>query len=231
MSQQSKEQIASVASRARSASIDLNSMAAELDNIITTLPTTKDQTLFKETTLSKPLRYVKSQSEPLPKLSKKEKQIELNGITEESLNLASLMAKDAKRARVTVVLSQFLQCLLWDFDFRFTLLPHQFEAVYAVAGIKVSALLDTMMTWDHKMLMLVVKLDTRKEEGKEARRQVCRKYISFTRNKGLLLCDVMGLGKTVEVSYCFSYCVVDGNRSFIALIFSYFNTMTKHKLS
>lgn len=205
MSQKSKDKVASVGTRARSTSMDLNQIATELDKIITTLPTTKDQALFKETTLSKPLRYVKSSglnnSKPLPQLTKKEKQIELNALTVESLDLKHAFkgGKDEeRRAHVTVILSKFLQCLLWDFGFRFTLLPHQFEAVYAIAGIKVSVLKDELMSWDDKMLSSIVKIDTRKEEGKKARREVCEKHVSFTRNRGLLLADCMGLGKTVE---------------------------------
>ena len=201
--QSQKDQVvASIASRARSASIDLNSMAMELETIITTLPTTQDQALFKETTLSKPLRYIKAGGGgvlPLPILTKKEKQIELNGITIENLNLMRLWNKDPKRANVTVIMSQFLQCLLWDFGFRFTLLPHQFEAVFAVAGMKTTVLLEEMMTWDDRKLNMLIKIDPRKEEGKTMRKEVCKEYVSFTRSKGLLLADCMGLGKTVEV--------------------------------
>ena len=67
------QKLQQVAARARSASIDLNDLAKELEGIATTLPTTHDQALFKATTISKPQRYVPSQSKPLPQLTKKEK--------------------------------------------------------------------------------------------------------------------------------------------------------------
>ena len=126
--------------------------------------------------------------------------MELNAITIESLNLMSLDDKDPKCAIMTVIMSKFLQCLLWDFGFRFMLLPHQFEVVFAVvAGMKTTALLEEMMIWDDKKLYMLVKIDSRKEEGKTFRKEVCKEYVSFMRSRGLLLVDCIGLGKTVEV--------------------------------
>lgn len=147
--------------------------------------------------------------------------MELNNITPESLNITDFVNdhnsegekvneqgekkkkddtnNDPKRVEVTIILCKVLQCLLWDFNFRFTLLPHQIEAVFAVAGIKVSPLLDKMVTWDSNELSCLLKLDTRKGEGKSVRKEFCKKHIDFTNTRGLLLADAMGLGKTVQV--------------------------------
>jgi SNF2 family DNA or RNA helicase len=206
--QSPQQKISAASARARSASMNLTNIANELDKIATTLPTTKDQSLFKATTISKPLRYVKSQSQPLPKLTKKEKQIELNSITVESLNISSKQVeKDPKRVQVTITLGQILQCLLWDYDFRFTLLPHQIEAVFAASGIKVSPLLDKMIKLDKKELSRLIVVDARKQDGMMARRKFCKENVDFTKNRGMILADVMGLGKTVEVRFfqLFSY--------------------------
>lgn len=125
--------------------------------------------------------------------------MELDNIDPDSLNIAKMLVeKEPRRVQVTIILSQFLQCLLWDFDFRFTLLPHQIEAVFAVAGMKVAPLLDEMMKWDDKQLDNLLLMD-RRGKGKEARKNMCKQYVVFTKAKGLLLADVMGLGKTVEV--------------------------------
>ncbi len=132
-------------------------------------------------------------------MTKREKQNELDCITADSLNVPkSVQEKEPKRVHVTIILSQFLQCLLWDFDFRFTLLPHQIEAVFAVAGVKVSPLLDKMVEWGDKDLKRLVLLN--RKEGVEARRAICKNHFAFSKTKGLLLADAMGLGKTVEVS-------------------------------
>ena len=203
MSSSTKQTVVAAAARARSASLDLNDIAKELDNIASTLPTTKDRALFKATTVSKPLRYVKSQSSPLPALNKKEKQGELNCITAASLNITNF--DDPKKVQCVVTLSKILQCLLWDFDFRFILLPHQIEGVFAVAGIAVSTLLKKMKTWSKSDLDLLIKLDVQKEEGKKARRTFCKHHVEFVKTKGLLLADVMGLGKTVEVCLCLCF--------------------------
>lgn len=82
-----KENLMATAARARSTSIDLNDMAKELETIASTLPTARDEALFKATTLSKPLRYIKSQSTSLPKLTIKDKKEELKGFTAETLNI------------------------------------------------------------------------------------------------------------------------------------------------
>ena len=71
---------------------------------------------------------------------------------------------------------------------------------FFVTGIKVSSLLDTMITWDDDVLARLTLLD-RKEEGKKARTDVCKNHIVFSKTRGLLLADAMGLGKTVVVSF------------------------------
>ena len=99
-----------------------------------------------------------------------------------------------------VYLCKFIQCTLWDCNFRYTLLPHQFVAVITLAGINVINLLDQMsnLKEDYETLVNLEKT------GKKFRKYLCIQNVTFVETRGILLADAMGLGKTVSVSsICF----------------------------
>ena len=87
-----------------------------------------------------------------------------------------------------VSLNQFLVCLLWDFDFRYTLLHHQYQGVLAVAGV------DSVHVC--KELEKLSKNDKEKlfglgEDSVEFRREFCVNNMKLVESKGMLLADDM----------------------------------------
>jgi len=98
---------------------------------------------------------------------------------------------------ITGTLHQFLQVVLWDMNFRYVLLSHQHEAVLRVAGVNVVALVDVLKAMNLKQRLNILQWDGGDGDGVQLRREVCR-GITFVETRGVLLADVMGLGKTVQ---------------------------------
>lgn len=112
--------------------------------------------------------------------------------------------------------NKFLVCLMWDFEFRYTLLRHQYEGVFSVAGVDVKALQNSIS----ESLSLDDDDDEREKEkekekktpspahdalfcistdkGTKARHQFIINHVKFKKTRGLLLADDMGLGKTIQ---------------------------------
>lgn len=108
-------------------------------------------------------------------------------------------ADDAEDAEVH--LCKITQCILWDCDFRFQLLPHQFVATLSVAGIDVPKLLNQLIDLKEshpENYHDLIKVD---KEGKKNRKYFSLHNIHFLGTRGFLLADVMGLGKTISVSF------------------------------
>ena len=133
----------------------------------------------------KPLKMV----ERLPKLTLEEKQHVLDNIT--TLNENNDIRK--------VVIYKFFQCTLWDFGFLYTLLNHQFDAVFAVAGIDGEALMKMFDEFDEKDVALLLDLN---KKGKMERKEICVHHVTFVETRGVLLADVMGLVSTISLRLC-----------------------------
>ena len=135
---------------------------------------------------------------PLQSLSKELKEKKLQDITPQALNLSNHVNSSSVKA--AIILCKFIQCVLWDVRFQHILLSYQFDAVLALAGIDVKALLDVLAKWDGKMQTSLICLD---EMGKEARVDFCRGVVLFVRTKGLLLAgkyvNSLFVGRTLHV--------------------------------
>ena len=129
-------------------------------------------------------RAIRRSIDVLPALSVEEKQVYLANIEND---------KDEEEEDSTL-LYQFLQCTMWDFDYRYNLLSHQFKGVLAVAGVDYRALSVRFDGFEKQEQGLLVNLG---EEGVAFRREICSS-IAFVKTKGILLGDDMGLGKTVQ---------------------------------
>ena len=127
-------------------------------------------------------RAIRRSIDILPTLSVEEKQVYLANIENEE-----------KEEDVTL-LYQFLQCTMWDFDFRYNLMSHQYTGVLAVAGVDSQALSERFDGFEEQEQGLLLNLG---EEGVAFRRDICSS-IAFVKTKGILLGDDMGLGKTVQ---------------------------------
>jgi len=91
---------------------------------------------------------------------------------------------------------KFLICILWDFDFRYILLPHQYLGVLGVTGLDVKHLEQSLRDYGLNKEYLDDLFDL-SEAGTVLRKRVCRK-IKFVKTGGILIADDMGLGKTIE---------------------------------
>ena len=129
-------------------------------------------------------RAIRRSIDVLPALSVEEKLVYLANIEND---------KDEEEEDSTL-LYQFLQCTMWDFDYRYNLLSHQFKGVLAVAGVDYRALSARFDGFEEQEQGLLVNLG---EEGVAFRREICSS-IAFVKTKGILLGDDMGLGKTVQ---------------------------------
>ena len=128
-------------------------------------------------------RYIRNDVDMIPALSPNDKRAQLNIID----------TRDDEEG--VKLVNKFLLCVLWDLDFRYTLLTHQYIGVLGVAGVDVKTLGIRLLKMDkagHDLLFNV-----EEESGKTARCDVCG-TLAFTNTRGILLADDMGLGKTVQ---------------------------------
>ena len=121
-----------------------------------------------------------------PKLStRKDVQLRPQLTTEQKLQE---LAKIVESGDDYVSLNQFLVCLLWDFDFRYTLLHHQYQGVLAVAGVDSAHMCKELekLSDDEKE-----KLFGLGEDSVEFRREFCVNNMKLVASKGILLADDM----------------------------------------
>lgn len=85
-------------------------------------------------------------------------------------------------------LNQVLACTLWDIDFRYTLLSHQYEAVLAVAGLDMNILSDQLASLSNEEKLQAIDLAHR---GRLFRLTFFSEKITFDESKGMLLADEM----------------------------------------
>jgi|AntRauTorckE5430_2_1112549.scaffolds.fasta_scaffold02626_5 hypothetical protein len=138
-------------------------------------------------TENKATSFKQGRALPSSMLSKKERKSRLEEITASTLNLD----KNGKSSGVkaAVILCKFIQCILWDAGFRLAMKKFQFEALLALAGIDVSALLDILIKWNPPRQSLLV---CQSKKGQIIRIDVCKNLISFVDTKGLLLAGKIG---------------------------------------
>lgn len=170
--------------------LNMKSLKTELDIISSTLR--KPQV---SRTKKNALSSFHTQRVPLPDLTNKERESRLGEVTAAALHLEN--NENTNGVKAAVLLCKFIQCLLWDVDFRFTPLNYQYDAILAAVGIDVKKILDILVRWKDAARPSLLLKQTNK--GRQARMQLCRDSISFVETKGLLIADAMGLGKTVEV--------------------------------
>jgi len=127
--------------------------------------------------------------------SNTQKQHILDQITSADFNCIGHYEAVASWSEAEIVSCKVLQCLLWDCNFRYTLMSHQFVAVLSVAGVNISSLLDDLSNLEDEDLKRVLALN---KDGVRTRKELCKYSISFLETRGVLLADVMGLGKTVS---------------------------------
>ena len=133
---------------------------------------------------------------PIPMPNDDEKRYILSNIKSANFNCLGHYQGLESWSAAEVLLCKLLQCILWDCNFRYTLLQHQFVAVFSVAGINMTALLDQLsqLTEDYDTMVALDK------KGVNYRKEFCIHNITFMKTGGFLLADVMGLGKTISVS-------------------------------
>jgi hypothetical protein len=124
-------------------------------------------------------RLVKSDIEVLPKLSLMQMQTELNKIHDYD--------DDKNDENGMKIVYQFLVCIMWDCDFRYTLMHHQYKGVLAVAGIDTRELCRRFVSYDEEVKIKLLQLD---EDGEIKRKKVCA-TLQFAQTKGMLLGDDM----------------------------------------
>jgi len=169
--------------------LNMKSSKTELDIISSTMQ--KPQV---NRTKKNALSSFHTQRVPLPALTNKEKESRLGEVTAAALNLEN--KENANGVKAAVLLCKFIQCLLWDVDFRFTPLNYQYDAILAAIGIDVKKILDIFVKWKDASRPSILLKQTKK--GRQARMRLCRDCITFVNTRGLLIADAMGLGKTVE---------------------------------
>ena len=149
---------------------------------------------------------------PLPMPDLEEKQEILDKIKTADFKCVGYYEEMEAWSEAEVYLCKFIQCTLWDCNFRFTLLPHQFVAVVAVAGINLMNLLHLIsdLKDDYETL---VNLGSK---GMKFRKCLCTLNITFVETSGILLADEMGLGKTVSVSSYYIFGII-GFHSFLII--------------
>ena len=126
-------------------------------------------------------RMIRKDVEVIPELTALEKRVELDRIMDQ-MDGSHLVTK-------------LLICLLWDFNFRYTLLPHQHTGVLAVAGVDIFKASKQLLGLDDTRLDLVFNFE--ESAGKAIRCEVCS-TLAFVETRGTVLADDMGLGKTVQ---------------------------------
>ncbi len=171
---------------------DMASIKDELTSISSTTIRNPENSRVKKDSVGS----IHTQRVPLPYLSSDERKSKLNDLTAESLNLEDKCQSNPKGVKAALLLCKCIQCLLWDADFRYTLLNYQYDAVLAAAGINVKGLLIELVKLDEEEQLLLV---DQTGEGSSARHKLCKDCITFVPTKGLLLADSMGLGKTIVV--------------------------------
>ena len=136
---------------------------------------------FAASTETKALKEVEVSVEPLPMLSAAEKEVELSKIENEA--------------------DRNLQRLLWSLGVRYTLLSYQFKGVRSLTGVNddfpslVSRTNFTSNEWK-KLLRDTQMADQQHQNNNHADDDDDKNYNNKTR--GILMADVMGLGKTVQ---------------------------------
>lgn len=138
--------------------------------------------------------------EALPMPTNDEKQEILNKIKSVDFTCVGNYEKcesDDTWNQAEVYACKFLQNLLWDYDFRYILLPHQYVAVFSVAGVNIPNLLHLLRKLKDEDYEKLVSCSN---DGVKMRKELCALNLTFLETKGILLADVMGLGKTVSVS-------------------------------
>jgi len=128
-------------------------------------------------------RSIRRDVDLIPELSAEQKKAELDKIVEE------------EGGEGLDLVTKFLICLLWDFNFRYTLMPHQHKGVLSVAGVDVEKLGARLLEMDDDSKTLL--LNFNEKSGKIFRRETCS-TLAFVKTRGILLADDMGLGKTVQ---------------------------------
>lgn len=102
--------------------------------------------------------------------------------------------EDEEDGRGVKLAYSFLVCIMWDFDFRYTLMHHQYKGVLMVAGIDTNALCRRFAVYSNEEKNKLLNLDG---DGRTFRRNICT-TVRFVATKGMLLGDDMGLGKTIQ---------------------------------
>ena len=121
-----------------------------------------------------------------PKLStRKDVQVRPMLTTEQKLQE---LAKIVESRDDYASLNQFLVCLLWDFDFRYTLLHHQYQGVLAVAGVDNAHMCKELEKLSDDEKEKVFGLG---EDSVEFRREFCVNNMKLVESKGMLLADDM----------------------------------------
>ena len=125
---------------------------------------------------------------PSSMLTKKERKSRLEDITASALNLEKKKGKSSG-LKAAVLLCKFMQCILWDAGFRHTMMKFQFEALLALAGIDMMALLDILIKWNTSRQSLLV---CQSKKGQNIRIHLCKSAILFVDTKGVLLAGKIG---------------------------------------
>ena len=127
-------------------------------------------------------RPVKNNVEVLPRLSSMEIQAEL-----EKIQNFSRDDEDEQDERGVKMAYSFLVCIMWDFDFRYTLMHHQYKGVLMVAGIDTNLLCRRFAVYSNEEKTKLLNLEG---DGRTFRRNICT-TVRFVATKGMLLGDDM----------------------------------------
>lgn len=94
-------------------------------------------------------------------------------------------------------MNQVIACTLWDIDFRFTLLSHQYEGVLAVAGLDMNTVSNQLASLSNGEKLQAIDLEN---SGRLFRRTLFMEF-SFVETKGMFLADEM-VSFLVFISFC-----------------------------
>ena len=133
-------------------------------------------------------RPVKNNVEVLPRLSSLKIQAEFEKIQNFSRDDGNDgNDEDEEDGRGVKLAYSFLVCIMWDFDFRYTLMHHQYKGVLMVAGIDTNALCRRFAVYSNEEKNKLLNLDG---DGRTFRRNICT-TVRFVATKGMLLGDDM----------------------------------------
>ena len=130
---------------------------------------------------------LKNNVEVLRRLSSLEIQAELEKIQNFDRDDDADDADDEEDEGGVKMVYLFLVCIMWDFDFRYTLMQHQYKGVLMVAGIDTKALCRQFSLYSNEEKIKLVNLEG---DGRTFRRKICT-TARFVATKGMLLGDDM----------------------------------------